>query len=58
MFKDRQNPPTAIVDLTAVTWWEPAKKIIDNWASELVDIANRPPGAVVKPASTFDMVVY
>jgi hypothetical protein len=58
MFQDRQNPPTAIVDLKAVTWWAPAKKIIDNWASQLVAVANRPPGAVVKPAPAFELLVW
>jgi hypothetical protein len=58
MFQDRQNPPTAIVDLKAVTWWAPAKKIVDDWASQLVAVANRPPGGIVKPAPAFQLLVW
>lgn len=58
MFQDRQNPPTAIVDLKSITWWEPAKKIIDNWADLLVAVANRPPGAIVKPAPAFELLIW
>jgi hypothetical protein len=58
MFQDRQNPPAAIVDLKAVTWWAPAKKIVDNWSTELVAVANRPPGGIVKPAPAFQLLVW
>jgi hypothetical protein len=58
MFQDRQNPPTAIVDLKAVTWWAPAKQIVDNWSNQLVAVANRPPGGVVKTAPAFQLLVW
>jgi hypothetical protein len=58
MFQDRQNPPTAIVDLKALSWWAPAKQIIDNWSNELVTVANRPPGAIIKPAPAFQLLVW
>jgi hypothetical protein len=58
MFQDRQNPPTAIVDLKAVTWWAPAQKIVDDWAAQLVAVANRPPGVIVKPAPAFQLLVW
>ena len=58
MFQDRQNPPVAIVDLKAVSWWAPAKQIIDNWSNELVAVANRPPGGIVKPAPSFQLLVW
>jgi hypothetical protein len=58
MFQDRQNPPTAIVDIKALNWWAPAKQIVDGWASELVAVANRPPGAIIKPAPAFQLLVW
>jgi hypothetical protein len=58
LFQDRQNPPTAIVDLKAVSWWAPAKQIVDNWATDLVAVANRPPGGIVKPAPAFQLLVW
>jgi len=58
MFQDRQNPPLAIVDLKALNWWAPAKKIVDNWASKLVAVANRPPGAIVERAPAFQLLVW
>jgi hypothetical protein len=42
MFADRQHPPTAIVDIKALFWWEPAKPICDGWAKQFVAIANDP----------------
>jgi hypothetical protein len=58
MFQDRQNPPTALVDLKAVTWWAPAQKIVDDWGAQLVAVANRPPGVIVKPAPAFQLLVW
>jgi hypothetical protein len=58
MFQDRQNPPQAILDVKSLTWWAPAKQIIDNWAQTLVAVANRPPGAIVKPAPAFELLVW
>lgn len=58
MFADREHPATAIVDLKALNWWAPAKGIIDQWGKELVAVANRPPGGVVKEAPAFELLVW
>lgn len=58
MFQDRQNPPQAIVDVKSVSWWAPAKQIVDNWSNQLVAVANRPPGGIVKPAPAFQLMIW
>jgi hypothetical protein len=58
MFADRETPPAAIVDLKALTWWDPAKTVINDWATQLVALANRRPGEVVKDTPTFTLLVW
>jgi hypothetical protein len=58
MFADRENPPTALVDVKALSWWAPAKQIIDNWSKDLVLLANRRPGEVVKGTPAFQLLVW
>jgi len=58
MFADREHPGSAIVDLKALRWWEPAKAIIDDWSRELIALANNPPGAVVKQTPQFELLVW
>ena len=58
MFADREHPSTAIIDVKALNWWAPAKTIINDWAQQLVAVANRPPGVVVKEAPAFELLVW
>ena len=58
MFADRQHPATAIIDLKALNWWAPARGIIDQWSKQLVALANRPAGAVVKDMPQFELLVW
>jgi hypothetical protein len=58
MFADREHPATAIIDVKALSWWAPTKGIIDQWGKELVALANRPPGGVVKEAPAFELLVW
>jgi hypothetical protein len=58
MFQDREHPAEAIVDLKALSWWAPAKGIINKWSGQLVAVANRPPGGVVKDAPAFELLVW
>lgn len=58
MFADREHPSTAIIDVKSLSWWAPAKAIVDQWAQQLVAVANRPPGAVVKEAPAFELLVW
>lgn len=57
MFADREAPKTAIVDIKALNWWAPAKAIVDEWSSQLVEIANKPGGSV-KDSPTFEMLIW
>lgn len=58
MFADRERPKAAIVDLKALTWWEPAKAIVDEWSRQLVELANMPPGESVKDSPAFELLVW
>ncbi len=42
-FADRNMQDVDPLDLTRLTWYGPAKQIIDQWAKEFVEIANRKP---------------
>ena len=57
MFADREHPPTAVVDLKALFWWEPAKPICDAWAREFIELQNAAPGTKVKGSSNFELLV-
>ena len=46
-FADRERQDAGPIDLTRLTWYEPARDIIDEWAAQLVQIANRKPGEAV-----------
>lgn len=58
MFADCEHPKSAILDLKALNWWAPAKAIIDEWSQQLVAVANRPPGTVVKDSPAFELLVW
>lgn len=58
MFADRESPAKALVDIKAVDWWAPAKSIVDQWALQLVALANRGPGQKVKDSSAFEFLVF
>jgi hypothetical protein len=58
MFADCEHPKSAILDLKALNWWAPAKAIIDDWSRQLVAVANRPPGTVVKDSPAFELLVW
>ena len=57
-FADRERPKVAIVDIKALNWWAPAKAVIDDWSKQLIALANRPPGAVVKDSPTFELLIW
>ena len=58
MFADREHPKAAIVDLKSLSWWAPAKAIVDEWSKQLIDLANAPPGPTVKDSPTFELLVW
>jgi hypothetical protein len=55
MVADREQGKAAPVNLRALTWYKEAESIIDEWAGQFVQIANRRPGEVVKDTSPFTL---
>jgi hypothetical protein len=55
MAADREQGKSAPVNLRALTWYKEAEGIIDEWAAQFVQIANRRPGEVVKDSSPFTL---
>jgi hypothetical protein len=58
LFADRERPKTAIIDIKSLNWWAPLKAIVDEWSQQLIALANRPPGAVVKENPSFELMVW
>jgi hypothetical protein len=58
MFADREHPPSAILDVKALFWWEPAKPICDGWARQFVELANSPKGKKVQEIPNFQLLVW
>jgi hypothetical protein len=46
-FADRDMQDMSPTDLTRLTWYGPAKGIMERWAEQFVQIANRKPGEAV-----------
>lgn len=55
MFADREQGKVAPVNLRALTWYGEADVIIDEWAGQFVQVANKRPGETVKDASPFTL---
>ncbi|MFI3188663.1 hypothetical protein BCS42_13390 [Crenothrix sp. D3] len=54
-FADRNMQDVAPLDLTNLTWYGPAKGIMDGWAKEFVAVANRKPGEKVSSPTAFTL---
>ena len=54
-FADQNIPDVDPLDLTRLTWYGPAKQIIDTWSKEFVEIASRKPGEVVSAPTAFSL---
>ena len=54
-FADRNIQDVDPLDLTRLTWYGPAKQVIDQWAKEFVEIANRKPGEVISAPTAFSL---
>lgn len=52
-FADRDMADVGPLDLTRLTWYGPAKGIMDRWAEQFVQIANRKPSEVVTDPTAF-----
>lgn len=55
MVADREQGKVAPINLKALTWYEEARTIIDEWSEQFVQIANKRPGEVVKDTSAFTL---
>ncbi|MFZ2445700.1 MAG: DUF3313 domain-containing protein [Syntrophobacteraceae bacterium] len=58
MAADREQGKVAPVNLRALTWYGEANVIIDEWADQFVQVANKHPGEVVKAASPFTLMPW
>ncbi|MGH8550847.1 MAG: DUF3313 family protein [Methylococcales bacterium] len=54
-FADRDMQDAGPLDLTRLTWYGPAKGIMDRWAEQFVQIANREPGEIVSDPTPFTL---
>jgi len=54
-FADRDTQDVGPLDLTRMTWYGPAKGIMDRWAEQFVQIANSKPGEKVTDPTPFTM---
>ena len=54
-FADRNMADVGPIDLTRMTWYGPAKGIMDMWAKQFVQIANRKPGEKVTDPVAFTL---
>ena len=43
------------LDLTRLTWYGPVKGIMDRWAHQFVQVANRKPGEIVTDPAPFTL---
>ena len=58
MFADREYGKIAPVNLRGLTWYGEAQAVIDDWATQFVEVANKRPGQVIKPASPFTLMPW
>ncbi|MGZ8159722.1 MAG: DUF3313 family protein [Methylobacter sp.] len=54
-FADRDMQDAGPLDLTRLTWYGPAKSIMDQWAKQFVQIANRQPGEMITDPTAFTL---
>ena len=57
-FADREKQESDPLDLTRLTWYEPAKQIINEWAKQMVAVANRKPGEVISKSVPFSLMPW
>jgi hypothetical protein len=58
MVADREYATVRLIDLRGLTWYGNAEQIITTWSQQFVDVANRRPGEIIKPASTFSLMPW
>ena len=55
MFADREIQKYKPLDFKGFTWYGNARNIIDDWAEQMVQVANKRPGEIVEAAGTFSL---
>ena len=55
MAADKEYVVARPIDVKGFTWYANAKDVVKTWAQQFVDVANRRPGEIIKPASTFSL---
>ena len=55
MVADREYATTRPIDLKGFTWYGNAQEVVTTWSKQFVQIANKRPGEIIKPASTFSL---
>ncbi len=58
MAADREEEQVAPLNLRSFTWYGVAHKIIDDWARQFVEVANKRPGEVIKDVSPFTLMPW
>ncbi len=58
MFADRERPKTRILDLEAATWYGHARESMNDWAVQLVALANTPKDVQVEDSSWFELLPW
>jgi hypothetical protein len=58
MFADREQQKFAPIDFRGLSWYGNTKRIIDEWANQFVEIANREPGESVKESSPITLLPF
>jgi hypothetical protein len=58
MFADREAAKTRVVDVEAMTWYGQARESMNDWADQLVQLANTPKDVKVEDASAFTLMPW
>jgi hypothetical protein len=54
-FADKEYAVARPIDLKGFSWYENARDIVRTWSRQFVQVANKRPGEIIKPASTFSL---
>lgn len=55
MFADREQEKKYLLTVKNLTWYSHAEEIVNDWAHQFVEIANREDGEMVKDSATFGL---
>ena len=55
MFADREQGKFAPINLRALTWYGEADVILDEWAEQMVQVAHKKPGEIIKASRPFTL---